>query len=288
MNISGTLNSISSCEALTGLQPQRATSIADSDEGNAGRPHHAHGGGHMRQAVQQAMQSLGLSMPDANATNANSSTSSDTGSDASSASSDSRVRQDMHQFMHSLFEAVKNEATTSASSTSSGGSDPQSNFASGLSSLISQVSAGSAPSDLQASFSQLASDLQASGATASSTDGSSTDASSRVQATLQAFLTHLQQDLGYGGPSASAGGSLITTQVCAARTGAANDEEGQRPALPLTASLPSSSVRSCSRTRMLPWYTRQRWPRTSNNRSFSSLASSTVGKPLPQAKPTSR
>jgi hypothetical protein len=65
----------------------------------------------------------------------------------------------MQQFMHSLFEAVKNEATTSASSTSSGGNEPQSNFASGLSSLISQVSAGSAPSDLQASFSQLASDL---------------------------------------------------------------------------------------------------------------------------------
>ncbi|MBV9892119.1 MAG: hypothetical protein JO090_14690 [Rhizobacter sp.] len=215
MNISGTSNSISSFDALSTLQPQRATGLADADVADRGssRPHHAHGGGHMRQAVQQALQSLGLTMPDANATTTASSSAA-TASDASPASSDSRVRQDMHQFMHSLFEAVKSESATSASSTSSGGTDPQSNFASGLSSLISQVGAGSAPSDLQAAFSQLASDLQTAGATSSSGSGSSSGASGTVQATLQAFLTNLQQDLGYGtSPSASAGGSLIAAQV---------------------------------------------------------------------------
>jgi len=118
----------------------------------------------------------------------------------------------MQQFMHSLFEAVKGEASSSAS-TANGGGDPQSTFAAGLSSLISQVSAGSAPSDLQAAFSKLSSDLQASGAATGSTDPSSTASSDTVQATLQAFLTNLQQDLGYGGANASASGSLITTQV---------------------------------------------------------------------------
>jgi hypothetical protein len=213
MNISGTSNSISSCGALPGLQSQRASGAADSDDDGTSRPHRAHGGGHMRQAVAQALQSLGLSMPNASATTTAPSTSNDAGSsDSSSTSATSQVRHDMQQFMHSLFEAVKGEASSSAS-TSTGSGDAQSTFAAGLSSLISQVSAGSAPSDLQAAFSTLASDLQASGATASR-DASSTSGSDAVQATLQAFLTNLQQDLGYGGPGASsASGSLITAQV---------------------------------------------------------------------------
>ena len=119
----------------------------------------------------------------------------------------------MQQFMHSLFEAVKGESSSSSASTSTGNGDPQSTFAAGLSSLISQVSGGSAPSDLQAAFSKLASDLQSSGATTGSTGSSSTSSSDAVQATLQAFLTNLQQDLGYGTSNASASGSLITAQV---------------------------------------------------------------------------
>ena len=216
MNISSTSNSISSCGALPAMQSQPVTGATDSDGDGTSRPHHAHGGGHghMGQAVAQALQSLGLSMPNAGATNATPSTSSDTGSsDSSSQSATSQVRHDMQQFMHSLFEAVKGEASSSAS-TSTGSGDAQSTFAAGLSSLISQVSAGSAPSDLQAAFSKLASDLQGSGATPGPTDASSTSGSDAVQATLQAFLTNLQQDLGYGSPSASsASGTLITAQV---------------------------------------------------------------------------
>lgn len=212
MNISGTSNSISSCAALPGLQPQQVTGTADSADGGTSRPHRAHGGGHMRQAVTQALQSLGLSLPSTGATGATSSASSDASSSDSSSTLATSSVQDMRQFMHSLFEAVKGEASSSAS-TATGGGDPQSTFASGLSSLISQVSAGSAPTDLQASFAKLASDLQASGATANSTDAPSSSTSSTVQATLQAFLTNLQQDLGYGSPSASASGSLITAQV---------------------------------------------------------------------------
>jgi hypothetical protein len=214
MNISGTSNSISSCGALSGLQSQQVAGAADSDNDGTSRPHHAHGGGHghMRQAVAQALQSLGLSMPNASAATTPS-TSGDAGSsDSGSQSATSQVRHDMQQFMHSLFEAVKGEASSSASA-STGNGDPQSTFAAGLSSLISQVSSGSAPSDLQAAFSKLASDLQGSGATTSTTDPSSTSGSDAVQATLQAFLTNLQQDLGYGTPSASASGSLITAQV---------------------------------------------------------------------------
>ena len=216
MNISSTSNSISSCGALPAMQSQPVTGAADSDDDGTSRPHHAHGGGHghMRQAVAQALQSLGLSMPNAGATTTAPSTSSDTGSsDSSSQSATSQVRHDMQQFMHSLFEAVKGESSSSSASTSTGNGDPQSTFAAGLSSLISQVSGGSAPSDLQAAFSKLASDLQSSGATTGSTDPSSTSGSNAVQATLPAFLTNLQQDLGYGTSSASASGSLITAQV---------------------------------------------------------------------------
>ena len=174
MNISGTSNSISSFSALQSLQPQPVVGDADPADAGTSRPHRAHGGGHMRQAVTQALQSLGLSMPSTNSTSATSSTSSDgSSSDSSSTSATSGVQQDMRQFMHSLFEAVKDGSSSSAS-TATAGSDPQSTFASGLSSLISQVSAGSAPADLQASFSKLASDLQASGATANSPDAAST------------------------------------------------------------------------------------------------------------------
>ena len=78
--------------------------------------------------------------------------------------------------------------------------------------MISQVSNGSAPSDLQSAFTQLASDFS-SGASTGSSAPTSGDTSS--PATLQAFLTQLQQTLGYAssGNSATATGALLTTQV---------------------------------------------------------------------------
>jgi hypothetical protein len=121
----------------------------------------------------------------------------------------------MHQFMHTLFEALKGEGASSGSSSSSsssssdGSPSPQTRLSSDLSSLISDVSNGNAPSDLQDAFSKLATDLQSGGGTSTSTSSGSGN-----EATLQAFLTALQQDLGYGStaPSTSAG-SLVTTQA---------------------------------------------------------------------------
>jgi hypothetical protein len=212
MNISGTSNSIASLSALQGLQPQQVGSSADADDGSTPRPHKMHGGGHMRQAVGQALQSLGLTPPSGTSSAGSASSTDAGGSDSSGAASS--VQQDMQQFMHSLFEAVKGESASSTSaSSSSSASDPKTSFADGLSSLISQVSSGSAPSDLQSAFSKLAADLQAAGTTTSSSAASSSGGSGSIQATLQAFLTNLQQDLGYGSSNASAIGNLMTAQV---------------------------------------------------------------------------
>lgn len=210
MNISGTSNSIASLAAVQGLQPQQTGNVADPDGDSASRPHRMHGGGHMRQAVSQALQSLGLTAPqDAAGT---STTSTSTGSGADPGSATSSIQQDMQQFMHSLFEAVKSE-NTSTGSASSGAADPKASFADGLSSLISQVSSGSAPADLQSAFSKLASDLQASGSSVTGAAAATSSSAGSVQATLQAFLTNLQQDLGYGSSNASTVGNLVTAQV---------------------------------------------------------------------------
>jgi len=118
--------------------------------------------------------------------------------------------------MHALFEAMKAEGgAASGSSTSSSSGDAsaagpvQTRMSSDLSSLISDVSNGQAPSGLQDAFSKLAADLQSSGGSSTSTSGGSGS-----EATLQAFLTALQQDLGYGATaSSSSAGSLVTAQA---------------------------------------------------------------------------
>jgi hypothetical protein len=212
MNISGTSSSIASLAAVQGLQPQQTGNVADPDGGSTSRPHRMHGGGHMRQAVSQALQSLGLTPPqDAAGASAAGTTSTGSSGTGDSSSATSGIQQDMQQFMHSLFEAVKSEST-SAGSASSSATDPKSSFADGLSSLISQVSSGSAPADLQSAFSKLASDLQAAGSSVTGTTAATSSGAGSVQATLQAFLTNLQQDLGYGSSNASTVGNLVTAQ----------------------------------------------------------------------------
>ena len=76
---------------------------------------------------------------------------------------------------------------------------------SGLSALIAQVGNGTAPADLQSAFAKVAADLQPT--TATTTPGSSSSSgttASTPQATLQALLTQLQQNLGYGASSSTA------------------------------------------------------------------------------------
>jgi hypothetical protein len=209
------VSSTTTAAATSSLQTVLPTGNPVQEGDDAGtRPvrHGHHGGGHMASAIAQALQSLGLAPPDGGATAAGSTSSSSTDStDATTASGAGKVKDDLRQFMHQLFEAVKAEGSAPAgagSGATSSSGDSQSGFAAGLSALISQVSGGTAPAALQSAFSQLASDLSPAAASAS---GAATDSS---PATLQAFLTQLQQTLGYGQTtSGSASGSLVTTQV---------------------------------------------------------------------------
>jgi hypothetical protein len=215
MSITSISSSIATSPAFN-LQPSSAAingadPDADGASHGAGRTRHGHGGGHMRSAVNDALQSLGFTLPSSATAPAGATPSSADASDSGSSSDAGNVKSDLRQFMHQLFEAVKGESATAGSSNASAGSgsgDPQSGFASGLAALIGQVGNGTAPAALQSAFAQLSSDLSpASAATPSSTGGS--DAS---QATLQAFLTKLQQELGYGQSGASASGALLATQ----------------------------------------------------------------------------
>ena len=224
MNITATSSYVPPLQGTSGVQPASIGAAADAD-GGAGDAKHVHkshgGGGQMRQALAQALQSPGLAMPQsaggstpANA--ASGSTDADGDSD-SSTSATGGVKQDMRQFMHALFQAVKGETAAGASSSGSAPTDPKTGFAAGLSALISQVSAGSAPSELQSAFSKLTSDLPPTGAAASTAATAGSTAASggaaSAQATLQALLSSLQQNLGYGSSATSAIGNLVSTQA---------------------------------------------------------------------------
>ena len=205
MNISDTSSSITPFARTQSVQASQVTSASTPDGGEgSGHVHKSHGGGHMHHALTQALQSLGLSVPQdvSKATTASQASGSTESGDSTSAAG--KVKQDMRQFMHALFQAVKGESTSDTSTAGSTSSDPKTNFAAGLSTLISQVSGGSAPSDLQSAFSKLTSDLQPS-------SGATTTAAHQVS--LQALLTNLQQDLGYGNSSTSAIGNSISTQA---------------------------------------------------------------------------
>jgi hypothetical protein len=171
----------------------------------------------MRDALMQALQSLGLSAPaQASAAPAASSGQSQgsTGGDADSdeAGAVSSVKGDMRQFMHALFQAVKSEGGAGNAANGSQATDGRESFSDGLAALISQVGGGSAPSALQDAFSKLMTDMQGAGST-SAAAASGTDATAGTtnsQVTLQALLTQLQQEVGYGVPSAAPAGNVVS------------------------------------------------------------------------------
>jgi len=211
---SNTLN-VSPPVPLQGTATPQVSGGTDPDgDGDGARVHRGHGrGGQMQQAMMQALQSLGLSLPQPSGSNAAGTSTSDSDGDADgSTAATGHVKHDMRQFMHALFQAVKGESAAGAAGSADGSAstgDPKTNFAAGLSALIAQVGNGSAPTELQDAFKQLSSDLQSSG-TAS---GSGTSAASSPSATLQALLTQLQQNLGYGNSSLAATGNVISTQA---------------------------------------------------------------------------
>lgn len=224
MNISSTSTTyIAPSTALQGAQASAVNSASDPDgDGDGGRrAHRGHRGGGMQQALDQALQSLGLAPTQTGSSSASQAangtgTDSDGDNDGTGASASKSIRADERNFMHALFQAVKSETSASSGSTPTSPTDPKANFANGLTALISQVSSGSAPPDLQAAFDKLTTDLQAaSGASGSASGSTSGGASgSSPSATLQQLLTQLQQNLGYGAAgSATAVGNLVSTHA---------------------------------------------------------------------------
>jgi hypothetical protein len=188
----------SSVPAYTLATNQVSGAPERNGDGDGPRVHHghrgSHGGGGMGQELMAALQSLGLTPPASASTSSSRATGSDTGeSSDQSPSSDgvsrSTLRKDMHEFMHQLFDAARQ--AESSGSTTSGGSAAErgkGSFAQGLSALLSEVCNGHTPSGLQDAFNKLKSDLNASG--------------NGGDATLQALLSKLQGNLGYGAASA--------------------------------------------------------------------------------------
>jgi hypothetical protein len=207
MNVSNVNTSSLLAANVGAAAPAAAPADGDADGASSGVPAmHPHGGGHRRHAVMDALQSLGLTLaapagtdPSGNAGSADGSA----GAPVSAAtSSTSETRNDLHDFMHTLFEAVKGEQATAGGATN-GAADPShasSSFASGLSALVSSVSNGDAPPDLQAAFSKLVSDLSGSAA------------SGAAAPTLQSFLSKLQDAVGYGAVGATtSSGTLMSS-----------------------------------------------------------------------------
>jgi hypothetical protein len=208
MNISGLGNSVMPAASVLGTSGVNPAASGDS-QGDGGRVHHGHHGHHgggMRQAVLQALQSLGVSATSSSGAASSSDPDGDGDAAPAGTAATGGLKHDLRQFMQALFQAVRSEASPGAASTdatatsaapATGG--PRADFTSGLSALISQVSAGSAPSDLQSAFDKLASDLQPSSAAGSADAG----VSSATSLTLQKLLETLQQGLGYGASTAS-------------------------------------------------------------------------------------
>lgn len=169
----------------------------------------------MHHAVVQAFQSLGLSVPQQSSsktatsgampTNQTTGATADDGDSGGSRSVTGSAKKELRQFMHVLFHAVKGEGASDTPGSGPIPTNSKKDFASGLSTLISQVGSGSTPEDLQSAFDRVAADLQP-------IDGASTSTSSSV--TLQALLAKLQQNLGYGASSSSAAvGNLLSIQA---------------------------------------------------------------------------
>lgn len=195
-----------------------ASSLAAQPSANSpgARAHsrHAHGRhGHLGQALDQAMQDVGLA---------------DSGNrhgdeDHEGSRTIGNVKHDMVQFMHALFQAVKGESARPPVATGAPETDPKDSFSAGLSALITQAGSGTAPKALQDAFDKLVADFRPAAAattpsppvlTATVTDAPQASAPSAAATTespavtpsvptLQALLTRLQLDLGaYGRRSA--------------------------------------------------------------------------------------
>lgn len=216
--------------ASTPIQDTRVTRIGrvrrdDGDGDDPGvRRHEGHGHGRgrgpLQGALMQALQSLGLTLPPAGASGTTATTPSapagTSGSTdgaaapvpaqpdtAAATPTDGNVRADIRHFMHALFQAIKGESSGDGAKESGQHGEQKSGMASGLSALISKVSNGTVPAELQAAFSKVLGDFG--GSSASPSAGTATaPGTSAPQVTLQALLSKMQQNLGYGAVGSNA------------------------------------------------------------------------------------
>ena len=230
MNVSSATINVTQPSVLQGSQASQTVRASDSDgdgDGDGGRVHKSHkshgGGGQMQQALLQALQNLGLAPVSAasqgpSTTSTSASTASGKNPDESVSVSGS-IKDDLRQFMHALSQAVKGESADGQTNAGATSADSKTNFAGGLAALISQVASGTAPADLQKAFSKLASDMQQQNSTttdsgeAQQVGAGGTSAPSTPNVSLQALLTQMQQNLGYGKTSQAMTGNIISTHV---------------------------------------------------------------------------
>lgn len=121
---------------------------APSNEGSGrAHGHRGHGNhGHLRQALNEALQGLGLSGAKGPG---------DHGGDRDAGNG----KHDIAQFMHALFQAVKGETAAAPAATGAPSGGAKGNFAAGLSALIIEAGSGTVPQALQDAFNQLPADF---------------------------------------------------------------------------------------------------------------------------------
>lgn len=178
------------------VQMDRTPPVDNDDDADRKTAHvRHHRGGHMHDAIRQTLDSLGLSRSDTKGTGGTTNSKGD------------QTKQDMHDFMHALFQAIKNDtpsaANTASNNANSGKTDAGAGIGTGLNALLTDVSNGKAPTDLQDAFSRLVADFQNPSNNTGSTSGD------QAAPTLQTFLTQLQAKLGYGTSTSGAAGSLV-------------------------------------------------------------------------------
>jgi hypothetical protein len=221
MSVSGLINNSSLWSSAQVCGSSAVTGAAGGSDGNTGAGRaHRHGGGMMKD-VMQALSAMGLS-PDAASSGAGTAAS---GSSSADGTSDpSQVQQALHQFMHDLFQTMQSAqsgqpATGSVdSSTTAGAASPYANMESTLQTMIGDLASGTSASsgtlgNLQSDFQNLVSAMGGNSSAAGNSSNSGTGDTSTSAATLQTFLTNLEQEMASHQMTPNAVGNNVSTQA---------------------------------------------------------------------------
>ena len=128
------------------------TDAVGGDGSDTRKSSSAGGHGRMRQAVEEAFQSLGLSMPSTSASSPSASPSGQTAGPGQSPSAD-KVKGDLHHFMHALFQAVRAESSSTSSSSATSATNATTATTATAATTASTTSAKATSGDSSSSFS---------------------------------------------------------------------------------------------------------------------------------------